>query len=93
MFPQYVSELSVNSDFFESGGDSMKAGQLVSQMRKKFSVNLPSTCVFIYRSVDKLAACILQQSTTSVRKSHRLNERKTKKKNNPSLGCFLYYGA
>ena len=51
--------IGINVDFFECGGDSLRAGQLVSQMRKQFSINLPATCIFVYRTVEKLAAHIL----------------------------------
>jgi hypothetical protein len=57
-----AENIGVNVDFFECGGDSMRAGQLVSQMRKRFAINLPATCVFVYRTVEKLAAHILPLS-------------------------------
>eukprot|EP00026_Physarum_polycephalum_P000199 Phypoly_transcript_00199.p1 GENE.Phypoly_transcript_00199~~Phypoly_transcript_00199.p1 ORF type:complete len:1729 (+),score=274.19 Phypoly_transcript_00199:185-5371(+) len=62
MFCSLLGEenIGINVDFFECGGDSLRAGQLVSQMRKQFGINLPTTCVFIYRTVEKLAAHIDQ---------------------------------
>ncbi len=51
--------VDLHADFFQSGGDSLKAGQLVSLLRRQFAVNLPSTCVFTYRTTEKLASYIL----------------------------------
>lgn len=46
------------SDFFDLGGDSMRAGKLLSALRKKFNIRLPIDVLFTNRKVSGLAAVI-----------------------------------
>ncbi|KAJ3030794.1 hypothetical protein HDV00_008707 [Rhizophlyctis rosea] len=49
------------SDFFEMGGDSLKAGRLVSQLRKKFSIAIPVMVVMKHRTVGDIAEYVKTQ--------------------------------
>ncbi|KAJ4294227.1 hypothetical protein N0V90_007917 [Kalmusia sp. IMI 367209] len=50
-----LEEISTTSDFFELGGTSMAAGQLLSRLRKAFQVRLPIDVLFANSKVDVLA--------------------------------------
>lgn len=62
IFAQILSvsshEVSPTSDFFEIGGSSMSAGQLLSKLRKEFQIRLPIDALFKNRQVSALAAMI-----------------------------------
>ncbi|KAI7233143.1 acetyl-CoA synthetase-like protein [Hortaea werneckii] len=65
LFAQTLS-LSVNdicrtSDFFDIGGSSMAAGQLLSKLRKEFEMRLPIDVLFTTRNVSALAALIQER--------------------------------
>ncbi|RMY91935.1 hypothetical protein D0862_09607 [Hortaea werneckii] len=65
LFAQTLS-LSVNdicrtSDFFDLGGSSMAAGQLLSKLRKEFEMRLPIDVLFTTRKVSALAALIQER--------------------------------
>ncbi|EEP81832.1 predicted protein [Uncinocarpus reesii 1704] len=47
-------ELSKRSDFFEMGGDSMKAGRLFSILRKEFRVQFPSNILFANSTIGSI---------------------------------------
>ena len=53
-----ANEVSGNSDFFDLGGSSMAAGQLLSKLRKEFQLRLPIDVLFTNRQVFALAALI-----------------------------------
>lgn len=53
-----VNDVTATSDFFDIGGSSMAAGQLLSKLRKEFSVRLPIDALFTNRQVCALAALI-----------------------------------
>ena len=53
-----ANELSSESDFFDLGGDSMKAGRLLSSLRKEFQLRLPIDVLFTNRQVAGLAQLI-----------------------------------
>lgn len=40
------SEIALESDFFEMGGDSLKAGRLLSLLRRRFQVRMPIATLF-----------------------------------------------
>ena len=54
--------INLDSDFFEMGGDSLKAGQLTSQLRNTFKVNISITSIFSERTPGNLANIV--RSTT-----------------------------
>jgi len=51
-------EISSTSDFFELGGSSMAAGQLLARLRKEFQLRLPIDVLFTNSRVSGLAALI-----------------------------------
>ena len=52
------TRLSGTTDFFDAGGDSMKAGRLLSALRKEFQVRLPIDVLFANSSISALATII-----------------------------------
>lgn len=53
-----VHELDGESDFFDLGGDSMKAGRLLSALRKEFKLRLAIDALFTSRNIGSLAELI-----------------------------------
>lgn len=49
-------EISPNIDFFTLGGDSLRAGRLVSLLRNEFKVSIPISIVFNYGTVKAIAS-------------------------------------
>ncbi|KAI0020911.1 hypothetical protein F4780DRAFT_319670 [Xylariomycetidae sp. FL0641] len=58
MFSQVLgvpaADLSAASDFFELGGDSMRAGRLLTLLRKNFQIRLPIDALFVNSSISAL---------------------------------------
>ncbi|KAG9711350.1 acetyl-CoA synthetase-like protein, partial [Aureobasidium melanogenum] len=50
-----ASELTPESDFFALGGDSLRAGRLLSELRKEFKVRLPIDLLFVHSKISDLA--------------------------------------
>lgn len=53
-----VSQLAPSSDFFQMGGDSLRAGRLLSQLRKEFQARLPIDILFTHGSIESVATAI-----------------------------------
>lgn len=53
-----ASEISSNSDFFNMGGDSMSAGQLLSILRRDLKVRVPVDQLFTSSSVIELCTLV-----------------------------------
>ncbi|MEC4894499.1 MAG: AMP-binding protein [Oscillatoria sp. PMC 1051.18] len=53
-----VPQISVNQNFFESGGDSMTAAQLISQIERTFALRLSVTDLFDARTIQEQAVVI-----------------------------------
>jgi hypothetical protein len=66
-----TSTISVVVSFFVLGGDSLKAGQLISAMRKKFNVGLSVADLFTTPSIEGIAKKIL--SLKSIESSNQIN--------------------
>ncbi len=60
-------DIEDNSNFFNLGGHSILAIQMVSQVKNKFNVNINLNDIFIYKSLSSLASFIeLKQSQNEV---------------------------
>ncbi|KAI7509587.1 acetyl-CoA synthetase-like protein [Hortaea werneckii] len=67
-----MNDIGRASDFFDLGGSSMAAGQLLSKLRKEFEMRLPIDVLFTTRKVSALAALIqerLRESEAPISKS------------------------
>lgn len=53
-----AGDIEANADFFDLGGDSLKAGRLLSIVRADFNTNIPIDAIFRRGSVTDLAAYI-----------------------------------
>ncbi|GAB7347116.1 hypothetical protein MBLNU459_g3241t1 [Dothideomycetes sp. NU459] len=53
-----AEELTSESDFFELGGDSLRAGRLLSELRKEFNIRLPINLLFTHSRISSLASNI-----------------------------------
>ncbi|KAJ3022384.1 hypothetical protein HKX48_006319 [Thoreauomyces humboldtii] len=60
-----VHGLSAETDFFFAGGDSLKAGRLLSSLRKEFGMRLPIDLLFTNPKLGSLSALIGDQLRTS----------------------------
>lgn len=90
-----ASDISPESDFFKMGGDSLKAGRLLSTLRKELHVRLHIGMLFRNSQVRSLCLLIDQtMSTTKVEKSEDEVEipvpqcTKTYSSTNPFLLCI-----
>jgi acyl carrier protein len=58
-----VSEIGIQDDFFEFGGDSLQAIQIISRIEAAFGLALEVRSIFESPSVKSLALVIDQQVT------------------------------
>ncbi|KAF6582685.1 MULTISPECIES: non-ribosomal peptide synthetase [Paenibacillus] len=54
-------EISIEDDFFEIGGDSLKLTSIYSILNKKFSCNISIQDLFDYRTIDTLAKLVKER--------------------------------
>jgi acyl carrier protein len=54
----HIDRIGINDNYFELGGDSLLATQLVSQVRSVFEVELPLVELFRHPTLAELAASI-----------------------------------
>ncbi|KEY66575.1 hypothetical protein S7711_01869 [Stachybotrys chartarum IBT 7711] len=66
LLTQSPTDIPPDVDFFTLGGDSLRAGRLVSALRSAFGVNIPISLVFNHGSVEALAAHIDQEVAKDV---------------------------
>ena len=59
------SDLALDSDFFEMGGDSLKAGRLLSLLRRRFQVRMPIATLFQNSKVCQIRNFIDEAQATS----------------------------
>ncbi|MBD3374659.1 amino acid adenylation domain-containing protein [candidate division KSB1 bacterium] len=52
-------DIDVNDHFFNLGGHSLKAGQLVALIRQEFHTEIPLKKIFDHPTVEKLAHCLV----------------------------------
>jgi acyl carrier protein len=50
-----IDKIGTNDSFFELGGDSLSATQLISRLRALFRMDLPPDCLFEASTISKLA--------------------------------------
>ncbi|MGO9087692.1 MAG: phosphopantetheine-binding protein [Candidatus Sulfotelmatobacter sp.] len=55
-----VEKIGIQDDFFEFGGDSISATQLISRLRQMFHVDLPAIVLFEAPTVEKLAHYMIE---------------------------------
>lgn len=48
-------KISINTNFFESGGHSLKAAALASKIQREFDINIPLVDIFEAQTIEKLA--------------------------------------
>ncbi|UCH98247.1 MAG: amino acid adenylation domain-containing protein, partial [Candidatus Aminicenantes bacterium] len=60
-----VEKVGVTADFFQLGGNSIKALLLVSELNEVFNVNLLITHIFEYTTIEKLSAYLAELSVVS----------------------------
>ena len=53
-----AEELNPESDFFQAGGDSLRAGRLLSKLRKESNVRLPIDFLFTHGQIKSIASNI-----------------------------------
>lgn len=56
-----ASDIPVDADFFDLGGDSLKAGKLLSVLRGDFSLHIPIDVIFQHGSPQALSAFIKEK--------------------------------
>lgn len=53
-----VSKITIYDDFYELGGNSLLAINLIAKIRTRFAINIPSTVLFKERTIEDLANLI-----------------------------------
>jgi surfactin family lipopeptide synthetase A len=66
-----VERVGVHDDFFDLGGHSLKATQIISRIHDALHVDLPIRSLFEARTIDQLAALIDRQAGTSDQQAQR----------------------
>ena len=61
-----VNDISSKSDFFEMGGDSMKAGRLLSILRKELNVRVPISSLFQNSRVEDLCDIVNESLSCTI---------------------------
>jgi len=67
-----LERLSTEDDFFEVGGHSLLASQIVARIRERFDVSLTLRRFFQYPSITKLAAAVDKESGTAPAMTERI---------------------
>ena len=62
-----VQHISKTEDFFEAGGDSLMAEMLFAEIERVLAVKMPAGTILANRTIQKLAAVIDRESSTSQR--------------------------
>jgi acyl carrier protein len=64
------SRSSIKDNFFDIGGDSLKAGRVVSSIRSILNVNLSVADLFQFPTIEDLAGKVSSKLETDSRHSH-----------------------
>ncbi len=67
-----VSENQLDSDFFQLGGHSLMAVDLISILEKKFGIALPLSILFEYPTINSLATRLKELTETNISESNML---------------------
>lgn len=62
-----LRKIGIHDDFFERGGDSLKAALLLNQIHKMFDIDIPATDLYELSTIKKLAD-YMQEAETSLYK-------------------------
>jgi acyl transferase domain-containing protein/thioesterase domain-containing protein/acyl carrier protein len=60
-----IEKIGINDDFFELGGDSLKALAIVPYVNKELSFNITLTDILLFTTIRALAANVHQENTSS----------------------------
>ncbi|UJR19403.1 hypothetical protein I4U23_022533 [Adineta vaga] len=55
------ASLNSETDFFQVGGNSLKAGNLFNRIRKEFGVTIPIMKIYVHRTIGSLCALLEEQ--------------------------------
>jgi acyl carrier protein len=58
-----MEKIGIEDDFFELGGDSILATQIISRLRQMFRMDLPPIILFDASSIEKLADYMIAHET------------------------------
>src|SRR5271170_6184348 len=58
-----IEKIGIEDDFFELGGDSILATQIISRLRQMFRMDFPPIILFEAPSIEKLAQYMLANET------------------------------
>ncbi|MGR6009575.1 phosphopantetheine-binding protein [Bacillus cereus] len=53
-----LSSIGINDDFFDLGGHSIKAIEVIGAIRKKLGLQLPLSCLFEHKTIKGLSEYI-----------------------------------
>jgi amino acid adenylation domain-containing protein len=56
-----LKRVGIRDDFFELGGDSLRAAQIAAKLRHRLEVDVPFASIFQNRTVESLALCLMKQ--------------------------------
>lgn len=58
-----IEKIGIQDDFFELGGDSVLATQMISRLRQMFQVDLPAVALFDAPTVEKFAHYMIEHES------------------------------
>ena len=58
-----IDKIGIEDDFFELGGDSVLATQIISRLRDMFRIDLPLIVLFDAPTIEKLAQFMIENET------------------------------
>ncbi|KAK7740911.1 putative secondary metabolism biosynthetic enzyme [Cytospora paraplurivora] len=61
----HAADITADGDFFELGGDSLRAGRLISVLRSNYNIHIPIDAIFQHGSSSALAAYIRERKASN----------------------------